>query len=166
MEEKKRKKIIIIVVTVIAALTVLCALGLFLAFVLFGVNSVNSSTHAHIVITPTPTMMPTPVITTPAPTEVPDKTETGDKITVTLKELEVDYFVVTWNKLSDEEVLGYNVYWADKDTETMKYELVASLGAAIYGIIHKKILKKEKLAIAFVPFMLAGYIIALLTGFC
>ena len=44
--------------------------------------------------------------------------------------------------------------------------LVASLGAAIYGIIHKKILKKEKLAIAFVPFMLAGYIIALLTGFC
>ena len=44
--------------------------------------------------------------------------------------------------------------------------VVASLGAAIYGIIHKKILKKEKLAIAFVPFMLAGYIIALLTGFC
>lgn len=131
MEEKKRKKIIIIVVTVIAALTVLCALGLFLAFVLFGVNSVNSSTHAHIVITPTPTMMPTPVITTPAPTEVPDKTETGDKITVTLKELEEDYFVVTWNKLSDEEVLGYNVYWADKDTETMKYELVASLGADV-----------------------------------
>ena len=44
--------------------------------------------------------------------------------------------------------------------------VVASLGAAIYGIIHKKILKKEKLAIAFVPFMLAGYVVALLTGFC
>ncbi len=44
--------------------------------------------------------------------------------------------------------------------------LVASLGAAIYGIIHKKILKKEKLAIAFVPFMLVGYVVALLTGFC
>ena len=44
--------------------------------------------------------------------------------------------------------------------------LVASLGAAVYGIIHKKILKKEKLAIAFVPFMLAGYVAALLTGFC
>lgn len=38
---------------------------------------------------------------------------------------------------------------------------VASLGAAIYGIIHKKILKKEKLAIAFVPFMLVGYIVSL-----
>lgn len=43
--------------------------------------------------------------------------------------------------------------------------LVASLGAVIYGSVHKKILKKEKLAIAFVPFMLAGYVIALLTGF-
>lgn len=44
--------------------------------------------------------------------------------------------------------------------------LVASLGAAVYGIIHKKILKKEKLAIAFVPFMFVGYVVALLTGFC
>ncbi len=39
--------------------------------------------------------------------------------------------------------------------------LVASLGAAVYGIIHKRILKKEKLAIAFVPFMLVGYIVSL-----
>ena len=39
--------------------------------------------------------------------------------------------------------------------------VVASLGAAIYGIVHKKILKKEKLAIAFVPFMLAGYVVSL-----
>jgi len=44
--------------------------------------------------------------------------------------------------------------------------VVASLGAAVYGVFHKFILKKEKLAIAFVPFMLAGYVVALLTGFC
>lgn len=44
--------------------------------------------------------------------------------------------------------------------------VVASLGALIYGVINKFILKKEKLAIAFVPFMLVGYVIALLTGFC
>ena len=44
--------------------------------------------------------------------------------------------------------------------------IVASLGAAIYGVFHKFVLKKEKLTIAFIPFMLVGYIIALLTGFC
>ena len=44
--------------------------------------------------------------------------------------------------------------------------VVASLGAAIYGIVQKKIFKKVKLAIAFVPFMLVGYVVALLTGFC
>lgn len=44
--------------------------------------------------------------------------------------------------------------------------VVASLGALIYSVIHKFILKKEKLAIAFVPFMLAGYVVALVTGFC
>lgn len=44
--------------------------------------------------------------------------------------------------------------------------LVASLGAVIYGIVLKKILKKENLAIAFVPFMLVGYITSLLAGFC
>ena len=44
--------------------------------------------------------------------------------------------------------------------------LVASLGAAIYGVVHKYILKKDMLAIAFVPFMLVGYVIALLIGFC
>ena len=44
--------------------------------------------------------------------------------------------------------------------------IVASLGAALYGLFQKYLLKKEKLAIAFVPFMLVGYVIALLTGFC
>ena len=44
--------------------------------------------------------------------------------------------------------------------------IVASLGAAIYGVFHKFVLKKEKLTIDFIPFMLIGYIIALLTGFC
>ena len=44
--------------------------------------------------------------------------------------------------------------------------VMASLGAAIYGIVYKKVKKTNKLIIAFVPFMLAGYIIALLTGFC
>lgn len=37
----------------------------------------------------------------------------------------------------------------------------ASLSATIYGILHKFIMKKKKPAIAFVPFMLAGYVIAL-----
>ena len=44
--------------------------------------------------------------------------------------------------------------------------LAASLGAAIYGIIYKKIRKTDKMRLAFVPFLMAGYIIALLTGFC
>ena len=44
--------------------------------------------------------------------------------------------------------------------------IVASLGAALYGLIQKYVRKQEKLAIAFVPFMLVGYVIALLTGFC
>ena len=39
--------------------------------------------------------------------------------------------------------------------------IVASLGAALYGLFQKYVLKKEKLAIAFVPFMLAGYIVSL-----
>ena len=44
--------------------------------------------------------------------------------------------------------------------------VVASLGAAIYGIAYRKIKKTDKISIAFVPFMLAGYVIALLAGFC
>ena len=44
--------------------------------------------------------------------------------------------------------------------------VVASLGAAIYGIAYKKIKKTDKISLAFVPFMLAGYVIALLAGFC
>ena len=44
--------------------------------------------------------------------------------------------------------------------------VVASLGAALYGLFQKYVIKKEKLAIAFVPFMLVGYVIALLAGFC
>ncbi len=44
--------------------------------------------------------------------------------------------------------------------------VVASLGAAIYGIIYRKIKKTDKMRLAFVPFMLAGYVIALLAGFC
>lgn len=39
--------------------------------------------------------------------------------------------------------------------------VVASLGAAIYGVIYKYVLKKDKLAIAFVPFMLVGYVVSL-----
>lgn len=44
--------------------------------------------------------------------------------------------------------------------------LVASLGAMICGIVYKKIKKNDKLKLAFVPFMLVGYVTALLTGFC
>ena len=44
--------------------------------------------------------------------------------------------------------------------------LAASLGAAIYGIIYKKIRKTDKMRLAFVPFLMAGYVIALLVGFC
>ncbi len=44
--------------------------------------------------------------------------------------------------------------------------VVASLGAAVYGVIHKFVLKKDKLAIAFVPFMLVGYVAALLMQIC
>ena len=39
--------------------------------------------------------------------------------------------------------------------------VVASLGAALYGLFQKYVLKKDRLAIAFVPFMLAGYIVSL-----
>lgn len=42
----------------------------------------------------------------------------------------------------------------------------ASLGAVIYGLIYKRIKKTDKMKLAFVPFMLAGYVIALLLGFC
>lgn len=35
------------------------------------------------------------------------------------------------------------------------------LGAVLYGFFQKYVLKKEKLAIAFVPFMLVGYIVSL-----
>ncbi len=38
---------------------------------------------------------------------------------------------------------------------------VASLGAMIYGLIYKRIKKADKMKLAFVPFMLAGYVIAL-----
>lgn len=39
--------------------------------------------------------------------------------------------------------------------------LVASLGAMLYGIVYKKIKKSDNMKLAFVPFMLAGYIVSL-----
>jgi prepilin signal peptidase PulO-like enzyme (type II secretory pathway) len=44
--------------------------------------------------------------------------------------------------------------------------VVSSLGAATYALIMKKLKKSAKIKFAFVPFMLAGYIFALLMGFC
>lgn len=44
--------------------------------------------------------------------------------------------------------------------------VVSSVGAATYALIMKKVKKSAKIKFAFVPFLLAGYIFALLIGFC
>ena len=51
-------------------------------------------------------------------------------------------------------------------TGTLVSLVVASLTAAGYGMFQVYVQKKPKVSLAFVPFLLTGYVTALLTGFC
>ena len=51
-------------------------------------------------------------------------------------------------------------------TGTLVSLVVASLAAAGYGMFQVYVQKKPKVSLAFVPFLLTGYVTALLTGFC
>ena len=51
-------------------------------------------------------------------------------------------------------------------TGTLVSLVVASLAAAGYGAFQMYVRKKPKVSLAFVPFLLAGYVTALLIGFC
>ena len=51
-------------------------------------------------------------------------------------------------------------------TGTLVSLVVASLAAAGYGAFQMYVRKKPKVSLAFVPFLLTGYVTALLTGFC
>lgn len=49
-----------------------------------------------------------------------------------IKQLEDNFVTITWNKVSDAKT--YNIYYADKDTKTVKYQKIASTSECVFTL--------------------------------